>query len=136
MPRSNEYGPTVLERVVAGICYLTMGLAGLLFIIISGQRVQSDFFRFHFMQSIIIGIIGLILSWCSGILYQILGGLLGMLAPALGGAAPQVSYWLGQSITIILNAFYLLLVYGMVWAFLGKFAEVPFISDVVRRQMR
>lgn len=135
MPWTNERGPSTLERVIAGICYLTFGLAGLLYIIISGQRSQSQFFRFHFLQSIVVGIIGFLLSWCSGILVQILGGVLSALSPMLGGNGPQVTYWIAQTVVIVGNAFYFLLLYGMIWAFMGKFAEIPFISDVVRRQM-
>lgn len=136
MPWLNERGPSGLERVVGGLCYATFGLAGLLYIIISGQRSQSQFFRFHFLQSIVVGIIGLLLSWSSNVFIQLFGGLLSMISPMLGDNGPTVGFWVTQGISVILNAFYLLLVYGMIWAFIGKFAEIPFISDVVRRQMR
>lgn len=135
MPAINRVGPTTLERVIAGICYLTLGLAGLLFIIISGQRGQSQFFRFHFLQSIIVGIILLLLGWTSGILVSLLAGLLGMLSPLMGGNGPLVVSWIGWGLDVILKALNLLVFYGMIWAFLGKFAEIPFISDIVRRQM-
>lgn len=133
MPWLNTRGPSALEKVVSGLCYLTFGLAGILYIIISGQRNQSDFFRFHFLQSIVVGIIGMILSWSSGVLAGVLTSLIAMI-PGSGGA--QMIYWLSQAIGILLKAFNLLLVYGMIWAFLGKIADIPFLSSVVRRQMR
>lgn len=135
MPWVNNSQPSVVERVVGGLCYLTLGLAGLLFIIISGQRGQSQFFRFHFLQSIIVGIIALLLSWASNVFISLILGLLSMLSGLMGSAAPLVAYWVTQGLTIVLNAFNLLLVYGAIWSFLGKFAEIPFISDLVRRQM-
>lgn len=135
MSWQNSNRPSALERVIAGICYLTFGLAGLLYIILSGQRGQSQFFRFHFLQSIVVGIIGLLITWSSDFFIQIFGWLLNLMAPALGGNAPAVVFWVGQSVGVILKAFSLLFIYGMIWAFLGKYAEIPFISNIVRRQM-
>ncbi len=135
MPPVNYGRPTALERVIGGICYLTLGLAGLLFIIISGRRGQSQFFRFHFLQSIVVGIIILLVGWTSGVLLSIVAGLLGMLSPVLGGNGPAVTAWIGWGVDLVLKALNLLVLYGMIWAFLGKYAEIPFISDIVRRQM-
>ncbi len=136
MPWQYEKEQTVLERVVGGICYLTFGLAGLLFIILSGKRGQSQFFRFHFLQSIVLGIISLLLSWCSGIFIQMVGSLLSGLAASGVGAVEQIMFWTQRSLYVVITAFNLLLVYGLILSFLGRYAEIPFISDVVRRQMR
>lgn len=136
MPWINHTEPTKWERIIAGFCYLTFGLVGLLYIILSGRSGQSSFFRFHFLQSIILGIIGLLLSWCSGIFVTIISAVLGMIDGLAPGIGTQLAYWLSQTIVIIVRAAYLLLVYGLIWAFLGKYAEIPFISDLVRRQMR
>jgi len=136
MPWVNQNQPTALERVVGGLCYMTFGLAGLLYMIVSGRRGQTQFFRFHFLQSIILGIIGLLLSWASSIFFTLLQGLTGVLTPVLGNVAPAAQFWITQAVIVVFNATYLLLIYGMIWAFLGKFAEIPFISNIVRQQMR
>ncbi|HEY9869545.1 MAG TPA: hypothetical protein V6D08_10305 [Candidatus Obscuribacterales bacterium] len=136
MPWIIDKNPTALERVIAGVCYLTAGLAGLLYIIISGRSGQSSFFRFHFLQSIILYIIGLLLSWASGILLTLVGGMLGMIDNMSPGLGVQIGSFLGVSIDIGLKVGFLLLLYGMIFAFLGKYAEIPFISNLVRQQMR
>ena len=136
MPWTNESQPTVLQRVIAGVCYMTAGLAGLLYIVISGRSGQSPFFRFHFLQSIIVSIIGLLLSWAGGVLFTILGKLLGMVDAAAPGVGTQIAFWLGMTLDVVMKAGFLLLVYGMIFAFLGKYAEIPFISNLVRQQMR
>lgn len=136
MPWINQTEPTKWERIVAGFCYLTFGLIGLLYIIVSGRSGQSSFFRFHFLQSIILGIIGLILSWCSGIFVTLLSAILGMVDSLAPGLGTQSAYWISQAVLIIVRAAYLLLIYGMIWAFLGKYAEIPYISNLVRQQMR
>lgn len=133
MPWVNQTSPTAAERVVGGLCYFTFGLAGLLYIIISGKSGQSSFFRFHFLQSIVLSIIGMLLSWCSNVFISLLGSLFGMLGPELGN---QAVGWLALAVTLIVRASFLLLIYGMVWCFMGKYAEIPFISEIVRRQMR
>ena len=49
MPWINQKNPQMVERAVAGLCYLSGGLIGLLYIVISRSKSQSMFFRFHFL---------------------------------------------------------------------------------------
>jgi uncharacterized membrane protein len=132
-PWMNESTPSGADRVVGGLCYLTMGLAGLLYIIIGGKRGQSSFFRFHFLQSIVLGIISLLLSWSSNVFIMFISSIAGMFGADL---APTIVGWVGFAVDIVSKVGLLLLVYGMIWAFLGKYAEIPFISNIVRQQMR
>lgn len=136
MPWMRENKPTALERIIAGICYLTAGLAGLLYIILAARSGQSSFFRFHFLQSIILYIIGLLLSWAGGILLSLLGGILGMVDSLAPGVGAQIGLWTPLALDVVVRAGFLLLIYGMIFALLGKYAEIPFISNLVRQQMR
>lgn len=140
MPWTNLNQPTTLEKVVASLCYLTFGLAGLLYIILGGRRDQSDFFRFHFLQSILLGIIGLILGWTSGIFVTLITGILATLAnfiPAISQElVAQVGAGVGLGLGYITNAGLLLLLYGMIFAIMGRYAEIPLISNITRQQMR
>jgi uncharacterized membrane protein len=132
--QSNLSNQPMLERVIAGICYLTMGLAGLLYIILSGKSNQSTFFRFHFLQSIILGILLFLLGGTEGALSAVLGGIFGLINnPQIAAAIlfPISLLFKGVNIVILLA-----LAYGSIWAFLGKLAEVPLISKLVRQQMR
>jgi len=125
--------PDVKERIIAGLCYVTFGLVGLLYIIISGRSGQSSFFRFHFLQSIILGILGVLCNWTSSIFIGLLTGILSMFGAAFAQQAVGV---VDFTLVVVIRAAYLLLGYGMLWAFLGKYAEIPFISNLVRQQMR
>lgn len=140
MPWTNLNQPTTLEKVVGGLCYLTFGLAGLLYIILGGKRDQSDFFRFHFLQSIMLGIIGLILGWTSSIFVALVNGILTTLANFIPSISQQLVVQVGTGVSLglgyIMNAGLLLLLYGMIFSFLGKYAEIPLISNIVRQQMR
>ncbi len=136
MPWVSHSKPSILEKVVSGLCYLTFGLVGLLYIVISGTRNQSTFFRFHFLQSIILGILGILLGWTSGIFVNLLAGTLGLFDSLVPGITTQASYWLGIAMNVLVQAAYFLLLYGMLGAFLGKCTEIPFVSNLVRQQMR
>lgn len=140
MPWTNLNQPTTLEKIVGGLCYLTFGLAGLLYIILGGKRDQSEFFRFHFLQSIMLGIIGLILGWTSSIFVALVNGILTTLASFIPSISQQLVVQIGTGVSLglgyIMNAGLLLLLYGMIFAFLGKYAEIPLISNIVRQQMR
>jgi uncharacterized membrane protein len=136
MPWINPKQPDAQERIISGLCYLSVGLIGLLYVILSGKSANSPFFRFHFLQSILLGVLGCLLNWTASALVSILGGMLGM----FGEAASGPSYWLMTSIGFLIHNIYLagilLLGYGAVLAFLAKYAEIPFISNLVRQQIR
>lgn len=136
MPWVSHNKPSVLERVVSSLCYLTFGLVGLLYIVISGTRSQSPFLRFHFLQSIILGILGVLLGWTSGIFVSLLASALGLFDSLAPGLGTQAAYWLGIAMSVLVRAAYLLLLYGMLGALFGKCTEIPFISNLVRQQMR
>lgn len=116
-------GPATMEKVVGALCYLTGGIAGIIYIIISRSSYQSEFFRFHFLQAIVISIISLLLGWCVNFFY--------VLVPP--GLIP-VSAGLVQ--TVVSLPFFLLAIYGLVSSLLGKYCEIPWLSNVVRNQMR
>lgn len=134
-PSSSGSKPPTLERVITGSCYLSGGLVGLLYIIITGRQGQSNFFRFHFLQSILLGIMFLLLQWTADIIVNIGSGLLGLFK----GVAPTVALYgpmyLSTGLSWLLTGYLLLIAYGMIWAFLGKYAEIWWISGFIRQKM-
>jgi uncharacterized membrane protein len=116
--------PNITERIVGSLCYLTFGLAGIIYILLSGRHGQSDIFRFHFMQSIALGILGLLLSWAIRLFTSTFLSLLG-----------NIGLEIIVCVDWLMKAAYLLLLYGMIASLLGKYAEIPLVSDLVRRQM-
>lgn len=123
MPFRLNNSPGGVERLVSALCYMTGGIAGIIYIIISRSSYQSDFFRFHFLQSIVLVILSLLLNFSSGALRLMLGALL-----PVGG----IELFIDGLITVMS----LLAIYGIICAAIGKYAEIPFISNLVRQQMR
>jgi uncharacterized membrane protein len=132
-PRFNQRQPETKERIVSSLCYLSMGFIGLLYIIFSGRNSQSPFFRFNFLQSIILGIFSCLLSWTEQAVFSILNGIFGL---AGSNVLPMLMSGIVLIAGLIAKFAYLLMLYGFIWAILGKQAEIPFLSNIVRQQMR
>ncbi|HNB21249.1 MAG TPA: hypothetical protein PKZ32_02465 [Candidatus Melainabacteria bacterium] len=121
-----------LERIMAGLCYLTLGLAGLIYTIIQGRYARTTFFRFHFLQSILLAIMGILINMTANIFANIVGGMLQLIP----GGGDQLIAWLPTAIGVVVQLGYLLLLYGLIFSLMGKEAEIPVVSKIVRQQLR
>ena len=133
MPWRVTSEPSTKEKVIGGLSYFTFGVAGLLYIILDKAANQSQQFKFHFYQSVLLWILSLLVGMGAAPLLEMLIWGITMISPT---AAAYVSSGVGIAAFVLTNAFRLLLLYGAIMAFLGKFAEVPFISNIVRHNMR
>ncbi len=127
--------PEVLEKVISAATYLPCWVGfgiGILFILFEGKGSRNAFFRFHFYQGALIGLLSTVIVMSMGYLVGLLDALLAM----VGLDAGQASQAAGQVIWSFVIAFQLLDLYGLVYALMGKFAEIPFISDVIRQNIR
>jgi uncharacterized membrane protein len=134
MPWRLQSEPTVTEKILGGLCYPTFGIVGLIYILLKKDSSQSQIFRFHFIQSILLWIIAMLVGMAAGTLVPLLVAGLAWVVPR--DLLVNMDQVIGWGAIVINNAFYLLLAYGAIFAFLGKYAEVPFISHVVRQNMR
>lgn len=134
-PRFNQQKPETVEKVVSSLCYLSMGLVGLLYIVIQGRNSQSPFFRFNFLQSIILGIFCWLLSWTEQAVLSILSGIFGLAGGALSNILPTVMTGIVFLTGLITKIGYLFMLYGCIWTLLGKNCEIPFVSRIVRQKM-
>lgn len=136
MPWRLQGEATTREKIIAGFCYPTFGVVGLIYVLLKGRDSQSQLFRFHFIQSILLWIIASLVGWAADPVFAIIRELLKLLDGVWAGGAAITGQVIIFAAIVISKAFYLLLAYGAIWAFLGKFAEIPFISNVVRQNMR
>ncbi len=125
------------DRIVSGLSCLTYGLVGFIWIIVSHIRGKSlsSFARFHIFQSIFvfigIYIISLILNLFIGFV---------QIMPFIGPFVANLVYYInGYPLIFGLSAatFFLqaLAIYMAVFAFWGRYAEIPGISDQIRRMI-
>jgi uncharacterized membrane protein len=133
MPWRLQSQPTPLEKACAGLSYVTFGITGLLYMLFSKRNDQSDLFRFHLYQAVFLSLLSVMISWAIWPLLGIILNIMQAVAPAAVSPTESAIFWIAR---IISSGFYLLLLYGAVWAFLGKFAEVPVVSDMIRTRVR
>jgi uncharacterized membrane protein len=133
-PINTSQQPALLERVMAALCYLSMGFVGLLYLILAGRNQPSSWFRFHFLQSILLGILSFLIGWTGSMLATLVGGIVGTLHAGFVG--DQVLIVTINTVKLFSQLMFLLMAYGLVFALLGKEANIPLISNLVRDNLR
>ena len=127
--------PEVLEKGVSAATYLPCWIGfgiGILFILFNGKGCNNRFFRFNFYQGALLGLLGSVIIMAMGYLVGLMEGLLAMAGLSMAEAGQAAGYVIWS----FMVAFQLLALYGLVFSLLGRFAEIPFISDVIRQNIR
>lgn len=127
----------MIERIIAGLSYLTMGFAGFVWLIIGLIRKThlTKFLQYHIFQSIFISI-GYVL------LCLILGFILNLFSmiPFLNIFAAQIALLFNTPIifgySIIQTAIYILLFYLAITSFMGLYGRIPWVSNIIDQNIR
>ena len=129
--------PYMIERIVATLSYLSMGVVGFIWLILGLFTKASlrPFMQYHIFQSIFISIalylIETLLRIIVGILVHI---------PVIGKIVMNLIVFLNSPIfldySLIQVIFVGLLAYLMLTSFLGMYSYLPFISDIIRQNVR
>ena len=134
---NRDVEPGIGEKAISALCYFPMGFfIGIGYILFNGAGSNNKFFRFNFFQSIILQILITIIQMGSQSVTGIFVSFIKAAGGALGGVPYNVIEAIYMTVGIFVTAFSLLLFYGIIWTILGKYAEIPFISDVVRQNLR
>ena len=126
----------MIERIVAGLSYLTMGFAGFIWLIIGLIRRSNitKFLQYHIFQSIFISIGYVLLCLIFGFILNMLS-----MVPILNIVAAQIALFFNMPLifgySIIQTAIYILLFYLAITSFMGLYGRVPFISDIIDRNV-
>ncbi|MEI8388860.1 MAG: hypothetical protein WCG23_03135 [bacterium] len=127
------------ERILSSLSYLTSGMVGFVWLIITHLRGKSlsSFARFHIFQSIFLSII----IYVASILLNIIASVV-QIIPFFGTLVMNIIYYLvqyplplpgGQSIVgLALIIFYFYLAF---YAFTGRYGRIPWISDMVKQMV-
>lgn len=124
--------PSIIEKIVAGLSYLTMGMVGFIWLIIglfTKARLKT-FLQFHIFQSIFIAlaytVIALLVGWISNILSII---------PFINKVVAQITFLLNMPL-LFNYSFIQIILYGFIFylaiqAFRGKYSYIPWISEII-----
>lgn len=129
--------PYMIEKIVAAASYLTMGMAGFIWLLITlfTKARLKPFLLYHIVQSIMISLIFVILSMFLGWVSNILSFI-----PLINKLTAQITFLLNMPLlfdySLIQIFIYSLLIYLAVTSFLGKYSYVPYLSELVNQNVR
>ncbi len=124
--------PTIPDRVIAGLSYLTSGFAGFAWLIICVVRGKfpERFLSYHIAQSIF-------LFLCYVVINAIFWFLVNMLSyiPVINRITRQLIYIFNHPV-VFGYSFMQCLIYGIllylaVFAFMGLYSYLPWVSDII-----
>jgi len=129
--------PEPIERIVAPLSYITMGMVGFFWLIISlfTKARLKPFLQYHIFQSIFISllfaVIAIFLGWVSNLL---------SLIPFISTLVAQITFLLNMPVLLgysIIQLFvYLLIIYLAVTSFLGQYSYVFWVSDIINQNFK
>lgn len=127
-----EDTPFFIERIIAALTYLTMGMAGFIWLIIGlfTKARLKPFLQYHIFQSIFISlgfaVLSIFIGWLSNILSFI---------PLINKIVAQITFLLNMPLifdySLLQTVIYAFLIYLAVTSFAGKYSYITWISDVI-----
>ena len=122
MYRTNSSQPSMIERIVAALTYLTMGFAGFIWLILGlfTKANLKHFMQYHIFQSIFISITLVLLSYIISFLTNILSFI-----PLINKLVAQITFLLNMPIlfdySLIQTGIYVVLIYLAITSFMGRY---------------
>ncbi len=132
-----------IEKIISVISYLTMGIIGLIWLIIARfmNRKTKHFLLYNITQSMVIAIILAIFKFCTDIIFLIISKI-----PFLDFIVAILNFvisikiirfqTLGFSFTLVELFIIILLLYICIGVILGRVFYVPFLTDFMQKIIR
>ena len=127
-----EDTPQMIERIIAALTYLTMGMVGFIWLIIGlfTKARLRPFLQYHIFQSIFISLGCAVLSILIGRLSNIFSFI-----PIINQIVAQLTFWLNMPLifeySLIQTVIYIFLMYLAISSFVGKYSYIPWVSDII-----
>lgn len=124
--------PYMIERIVAALTYLTMGMVGFIWLMagLFTKARLKPFLQYHIFQSIFIAlgftVLSIFIGWLSNLLSFI---------PIINRLVAQITFLLNMPLffdySLLQTLIYTVLIYLAVTAFMGKYSYIPWVSDII-----
>lgn len=130
--KMRDNAPYMIERIVAALTYLTMGMAGFVWLIIGlfTKARLKPFLQYHIFQSIFISLGFALLSIIVGLLSNVLSFI-----PLINKIVAQITFLLNMPLffeySLLQTIIYAFLIYLALTAFIGKYSYIPWVSDII-----
>jgi len=126
-----------IERLVAGLSYPTMGMAGFIWLILGlfTRAKLRPFMMYHIFQSIFISIALYLLNMLLGILINIFSAV-----PFVNNIILNIVLFFNAPVVLGLSIIQLIVTGGLAYlgitAFLGLYSYLPYVSDIINQNIR
>ena len=129
--------PDIKEKVGAAVAYLTLGIWGLVWLLISRTTFydQKSFIRFHCLQSIFIGMLFMFIPQGLSILFSLIIQIISFI-PVLNSVSSMLHSIHGLIQTVVQIASLGLIIYCVVISLYGKYTNIPWVSQSINRMLR
>ena len=129
--------PDVKEKIGATVAYLTLGIWGLIWLLISRKNYfeQKDFVRFHCYQSLFLGMLYLFVPQGLAIFFSLITQIFG-LVPLFFVLVEGLHVVHGILQSIIHYGGLVLIIYCVIFCLYGKYTNIPWISQIINRMLR
>lgn len=135
--RCENNTPYMIERIVSALTYPTMGMVGFIWLILGliTHAKLRPFTQYHIFQSIFLSIAYVIVSILLGVVSNILS-----VIPLINKLTAQIIFWLNVpaifGYSLIQACIYSVIIYLAVTAFMGKYSYLPWVSDIIKQNIR
>lgn len=129
--------PDIKEKTGAVAAYLTLGIWGLIWLLISRKTYfeQKDFVRFHCFQSIFVGMLYMFVPQGLAILFSLIIQIINLI-PSIGFVSNPLHIIHGLLQQIVHYGGLILIIYCIIFCIYGKFTNIPWISQMINRMLR
>ena len=124
--------PYLIDRVVASLSYITMGMVGFVWLIVClfTNAKLKPFLQYHIFQSIFISLGFTVLSLFIGFLSNILS-----VMPFINRLVAPIAFLLNMRLlfdySLMQVVIYAFIFYLAITSLLGQFSYIPWVSDVI-----
>lgn len=135
--RFSQTEPLFLEKVIASLSYITMGLVGFIWLLIGifTKNNLRPYLKYHVFQSIFISIAYFLASALLGLIMSILS-----VIPLVNQLVLQITFYFNAPIivgfSLIQLAVYAVIAYLVVTCIQGQFSYLPFISEIIEANVK
>ncbi len=138
MINSRNYDkPFAIERIIAALSYLTLGMVGFIWLIL-GVLMKSNvrtFLKYHIFQSIFLAIAYYLICQLLGLLMNVLS-----IIPIVNSVLVMLTFYLNMPLifgySFIQFIIYTILLYLMLTSLRGKYSYLPWISEIIKSNIR
>ncbi len=129
--------PLMIEKIIAGLSYITFGFVGFIWLLIGIFTKNSlrPYLKYHIFQSIFISIAYFLVCQFLGLILNILS-----IIPFINQIVMQITLYLNMPLllgfSIIQTAIYAIIFYLVFTSFQGQYSYIPWISDIIKANVK